>query len=108
MKTQNKVQLIGYLGKDPVILITEKGKIAKIDLATDVFIKDESGKSVRITTWHAVVAWDNKAEEVENNFIKGSHVLVEGQIIYRTYPDIAGHLRYVTEIKAQTLMNLDR
>lgn len=108
MKTQNKVQLIGYIGKDPVISTTGKGKLAKIRLATDTFFKDESGKSVQVTTWHDIVAWEKKADEVENNFIKGSHVLVEGQIVYRTYPDLAGHIRYVTEIKAQTLMNLDR
>lgn len=108
MKTQNKVQLIGYVGKDPVISRKDKGKLAKICLATDTFFKDKRGKSIKITTWHEVVAWGKKADEVENNFIKGSHMLVEGQIIYRTYPDLAGHLRYVTEIKAQTLMNLDR
>lgn len=108
MKTQNKVQLIGYLGKDPIILTTDKGKLAKIRVATDTFFKDDSGKSVKVTTWHEVVAWEKKAEEVENNFIKGSHILVEGQILYKTYPDLAGHVRYVTEIKAHTLMNLDR
>ena len=108
MKTQNKVQLIGYVGKDPVILTIGQCKVAKIRLATDTFFKDQSGKTVKITTWHEVVAWDKKANEVENYFIKGSHVLVEGQIVYRTYLDYAGHIRYVTEIKAQTLMNLDR
>jgi single-strand DNA-binding protein len=109
MKTQNKVQLIGYVGKDPVITTTSKGsKLARISVATDTFFKNGSGKNVRVTTWHEVVAWEKKAEEVENNFIKGSHILVEGQIIYKTYPDYTGHIRYTTEIKAQTLMNLDR
>lgn len=108
MKTQNRVQLIGYVGKDPVISKTGKGKVAKISLATDTYFKDESGKGVKVTTWHQVIAWEKKADEVESNFIKGSHILVEGQIVYRTYLDFAGHLRYITEIKAQILMNLDR
>ncbi|MDB5199184.1 MAG: ssb [Chitinophagaceae bacterium] len=109
MKTQNRVQLIGYVGKDPVITTTTNGsKLAKISLATDTFFKNRSGSSVKVTTWHEVVAWEKKAEEAENNFVKGSHILVEGQIVYRTYPDHAGHVRYVTEIKAQNLMNLDR
>lgn len=109
MKTQNRVQLIGYVGKDPVITTTKKGsKLAKISLATDTLFKNKGGSRVKVTTWHEVVAWEKKAEEVENNFIKGSHILVEGQIVYRSYPDLAGHVRYVTEIKAQTLMNLDR
>src|SRR5437868_2892761 len=109
MKTQNRVQLIGYVGKDPIIKTTSEGsKIAKIRLATDTFLKNETGKSVRVTTWHDVVAWEKNAEQAGNNFIKGSHILVEGEILYRTYPDRAGHIRYVTEINAQTLMNLDR
>ncbi len=109
MKTQNRVQLIGYIGKDPVITTTSKGnKLAKISLATDNFFKKESGKRIKITTWHDVVAWAKNAEEAENNFVKGSHILVEGQIVHRTYPDYTGHTRYVTEIKAQMLMNLDR
>jgi single-strand DNA-binding protein len=55
-----------------------------------------------------VVAWDKVAAYAENNFVKGSRILVDGQIIYRTYPDRQGHLRYVTEIKANSLQNLDR
>jgi single stranded DNA-binding protein (ssb) len=109
MKTQNKVQLIGYVGKDPVIIKTTNGsKLAKIALATDEFFRNENGRERKITTWHDVVAWEKNAEEAENNFIKGSHILVEGKIVYRSYPDHAGHIRYITEIKAQTLMNLDR
>jgi single-strand DNA-binding protein len=109
MKTHNRAQLIGYVGKDPVITTTMKGsKLAKINLATDFFFKNEQGKEVKITTWHDVVAWAKNAEEAENNFVKGSHIMVEGQIVYRTYKDHVGHTRYVTEIKAQTLMNLDR
>jgi single-strand DNA-binding protein len=108
MKTQNKVQLIGYVGKDPIISKTQKGKVARMSLATDSFFKNQNGKNVKITTWHEVIAWEKKAEEVENNFIKGSHMLVEGEIVYRTYLDLTGHTRYVTEITALTLMNLDR
>jgi len=109
MKTQNKVQLIGYLGKDPVITITRKGsKLARINLATDTFFTDERGFKIKKTTWHEVIAWEKKAEMVENNFLKGSHILIEGQIMYRIYEDFTGHTRYVTEIKADMLMNLDR
>lgn len=109
MKTQNRVQLIGYVGKDPIIKTTNMGsKLAKISLATDSFFKNEQGKEVKVTTWHDVLAWAKNAEEAENNFVKGSHIMVEGQIVYRTYSDHTGHTRYVTEIKALTLMNLDR
>ncbi len=109
MKTQNKVQLIGYVGKEPVILTLPSGdKLAKINVATDIFFKTQDGNKVKSTTWHVVTALRKKADLVENNFLTGSHILVEGQIVYRTYEDPTGHTRYVTEIKAHMLMNLDR
>lgn len=109
MKTQNKVQLIGYVGKDPVITFTRNGnKVARIRLATDVLFNDAHGNKIKKTSWHEVTAWEKKADMVENNFIKGSHILVEGEIVYQTYEDLTGHTRYVTEIKAGMIMNLDR
>ncbi len=109
MKTQNKVQLIGYLGEDPVVGTTPGGTpYARIRMATDEFFKDAEGNRHKITTWHDVMAWESMATTVSGNFIKGSHVLIEGKICYRTYEDKAGHTRYITEIKASTLMNLDR
>ncbi len=109
MKTQNKVQLIGYVGKDPVIKTTPTGKkCISIRVATDSFFKSANGGKIKNTTWHEVIAWEKKAESAANNFITGSHILVEGTIVYRTYEDRTGHTRYVTEIKAASLMNLDR
>ena len=109
MKTQNKVQLIGYLGKDPVITFTRNGdKIARIHVATDIFFRDAKRNKIKKTTWHEITAWEKNADMVENNFLKGSHILVEGEIVYRTYEDHTGHTRYVTEIKAGMIMNLDR
>lgn len=109
MKTKNNVQLIGYVGKDPVIRTTATGrKCIYIRVATDRFFKSPNGKTIKNTAWHDVIAWEKKAETAANDFIKGSHILVEGPIVYRTYEDITGHTRYVTEIKAESLMNLDR
>ena len=109
MKTQNKVQLIGYAGKDPVISTASNGsKLARIRIATDRFFKDEKGNGIKKTAWHNIMAWEKKADFAENNFLKGSHILVEGYIIYRTYKDKSGVTRNTTEIKAERLMNLDR
>lgn len=109
MKTQNKVQLIGYLGHDPIVGTTANGaQYAKIRMATDDFFKDAAGNKHQVTTWHDITAWDAIATSVSGNYIKGSHVMIEGRIYYRTYEDKTGHVRYVTEIKAMTLINLDR
>jgi single-strand DNA-binding protein len=109
MKTQNKVQLIGYVGKDPVISTASNGsKLARIRVATDRFFKQENGESKKSTAWHNILAWNQTADFVENNFLKGSHILVEGHIKYRNYTDKAGASRSITEITASHLMNLDR
>ncbi|HLY70971.1 MAG TPA: single-stranded DNA-binding protein [Puia sp.] len=106
---QNNVQLIGYVGSDPVIKVLESGsRKAKIRVATHHKLKNEAAGKRYGTTWHTVIAWDKGAEFAERSFVKGSHILVNGNIIYRTYPDSNNHTRYITEIRANELINLDR
>ena len=108
MKTQNKVQLIGYLGRDPHISTAKNGsKRAYLRMATDWYRKNEDGTERKKTTWHDIVAWDKKAEKIENQFIRGSHVLVEGEIDHRRYYK-GNEKRYITQIVATKIMNLDR
>jgi single-strand DNA-binding protein len=109
MKTLNKVQLIGYLGEDPKVLNCANGsKLVKLNLATHHPGKNEKGDKVYVSCWHSVIAFDKPAEIAEKNFTKGSHVMVEGHLVYNTYEDKNGHTRYVTEIKAAYFTNLDR
>lgn len=110
MKSMNKVQLIGWLGKDPEIITTGKGDhFAKLRVATDNFLYKEDGLPQKFTTWHTVIVWrGNQLPRLEDRFIKGSHILVDGRIAYRTYEDKLGHTRYVTEIKANYIIDLDR
>ncbi len=105
----NRVLLIGYVGKDPASILTKKGaKKVSIRLATHYKKKTAGGNHGYQTVWHDVVAWDQRAEQAERNFVKGSRILVEGFVDYRTYPDASGHIRYITEIRADNLLNLDR
>ncbi|MEO7049975.1 MAG: single-stranded DNA-binding protein [Ferruginibacter sp.] len=102
----NSVLLLGYVGNHLISKILSTGdKKVLIRVATHQKIK---GQKYHITTWHNIVAWDKIGAFAENNFVKGSRILVDGEIIYRTYPDQSGHLRYITEIKANSLENLDR
>jgi len=106
----NKVQLIGYLGKDPLIREFANGNaLAILRLATDTYYQRKEGSAVKTTQWHTVKLW-GKEQIVKfcEYLIKGSHVLVEGQLLYDTYLDKNGQTRYVTEIKAKNLVDLDR
>ena len=109
MKCLNKVQLIGYLGKNPEIFTLKDGKLmARISMATDAYVHQQ-GKAVKYTQWHTVKVWSQKqVEKLQNYLIKGSHIMVDGRVIYRTYVDKVGHTRYVTEINANFLVDLDR
>lgn len=107
MKWQNKVQLVGYLGKDPLVRKLPSGYFyAVLRVATNNGFTKE-GKA-RSTAWHTVKYWGRKASYIQNCFIKGSHVLVDGTLEYRTYTDKEGETRQTTEIKASLLLNLDR
>ncbi len=105
----NSVQLIGYVGQNLKEKIFPSGdRKVSLRVATVHSHKDREGKVNYTSTWHDVIAWDEVAKYAEGNFVKGSKILVEGAIVYRSYPDRNGHTRYVTEIKATSLQNLDR
>jgi len=110
MKSLNKVQLIGWLGKDPEIITKKDGKrMARLRLATNVFVPQESKEPKKVSTWHDVVIWkDRLVEHAKKYLLKGSHVLVDGSISYYTFPDHLGHVRYMTEIRVNYLVDLDR
>ncbi len=109
MKTQNTVQLIGYLGNDPALKIAVNGSpLARMSVATDYFRRQKDGTIIKKTSWHHVLAWDWLAEKVPGNFIKGSHILVQGHIRHRTYKNKEGIIERISEVHASQLLNLDR
>lgn len=109
MKTQNSVQLIGYLGQDPVLRTAVNGsKLARFTIATDYFRRRKDGSIIKKVTWHQILAWDFLAEKVPGNFIRGSHVLVKGEIRHRSFKNKAGEIKSITEVRASELLNLDR
>jgi len=110
MKSQNKVQLIGYIGKDPDFKQLPSGDpLAVIRLATHQWVFRKDASPVKHTAWHTIKLWRNKQiESIRHQLIKGSHILVEGSIIYRQYTNKEGSARYVTDIYANHIVDLDR
>lgn len=105
----NRVMLIGYVGKDlSVTAAKDRSKRVAIRIATHYARRDRQGEKVWQTVWHNVVAWDDTAAYAERNFVKGSKIMVEGLLLYRVYTDTSGQRRNVTQIKAHSLVNLDR
>ena len=106
----NRVQLLGRLGKDPVLKhFSENNVIAEFSLATSENYKDKEGKWVEVTDWHNIkLPFKNMAERAEKYLKKGSLVFLEGKIKTRSYDDKDGNKRYITEIVVESLRSLDK
>jgi len=106
---RNRVQLIGHLGADPEMKTLEGGaKVATIRLATHENYKAQSGEWKEETQWHSVVAWNQLAERMQQHLSKGSFVMIEGKLVNRNYTDTAGVKKYVTEVRAVSMLPLNK
>lgn len=105
----NKVILIGNLGNDPDVKVTQNGvAVANLSIATDESYKDkQSGQVVPKTEWHHVVVFDRLAEVARDYLKKGSKVYIEGKLETRKWQDQSGADRYTTEIRCFSLQMLD-
>ena len=98
----NKVQLIGNIGKDPEIRVSQIGgrKSVSFSLATSRRYRDANGEQKEDTQWHNIVGWGKVAEVFEQLGVrKGTSLYVEGRLTNRSWTDQAsGQKRYVTEV----------
>lgn len=100
----NKSFLIGNLGKDPEIRVTQNGsKQAKFSVATTQVYKDKTtGENKQKTDWHNITAWGFPAEQIERlSLKKGASIFIEGRIAQRSWDDPSGQKRYATEIEVE-------
>ena len=109
MRSLNKAQIIGNLGRDPEMRSMANGDpVANFVVATNDSWKDKDGNLHERVEWHKVVAFRQLARVVTDHLSKGRTVYVEGQIQTREWEDRDGNKRYTTEIKAQNIIFLDR
>ena|ERR1700744_3010991 len=106
---RNRVQLIGHLGAAPEIKILESGaKVARISLATNESYKMQNGEWKEETMWHVVSAWNQLAERMQQQLVKGSFIMIEGKLVNRSYTDASGVKKFITEVRAVSMMKLDK
>jgi single-strand DNA-binding protein len=106
MSLRNKVTLIGHTGKEVEIVNFEKGKIAKVTLATNDYYTNSLGERVEETQWHNLVFNGKLADIMEKYVQKGKEIAIEGKLTYRTYDDKDGQKRFFTEIRVEELLLL--
>ena len=79
----NKVILLGRLGADPEIRVSQDGKkIARFSLATSESWKDKiTSEKKEKTEWHKIVIFSSGLAEISEKYLKkGSLIYIEGQI----------------------------
>jgi single-strand DNA-binding protein len=104
---KNRAILIGRLGRDPETKTIENGKkVTHFTLATDDSFKNAEGQKVSEATWHNITAWNGLADIADRFLKKGREVAVEGRIVYRSYEDKKGVMKYITEIVLDDLVLL--
>ena len=106
MSLRNKVTLIGHTGKEVEIVNFEKGKLARVTLATNDYYTNSAGERVEETQWHNLVANGKLADLMEKYVTKGKEIAIEGKIVYRSYDDKDGQKRYITEIRVEEILLL--
>ena len=94
----NRVILFGNVGKDPESKQINGKTVTKFSLATNKTYTDASGQKITETQWHNIVLWGKVAETASKYVKKGSSIIIEGEISYRSYENKEGQTIYVTDI----------
>ena len=107
MSGVNKVIVLGRLGQDPEMRVTQSNQqVCTLSVATsEAWNKD--GKKEERTEWHRVVLWGKQAELAAKYLKKGRNVYIEGRLQTRSWDDASGQKRYSTEIIANQMVFVD-
>ena len=108
MPALNRVQLIGYLGKDPETHFTSTGKkVCGFSLAVTHRWKSADGEAKEATDWFNVEAWGKLGEICQSYLTKGRLVFLEGRLRTGRY-EHEGETRSITKVVASQMQMLDR
>jgi len=106
---KNSVHLLGNVGKDVVLTSFENGnkKVSAI-IATNEFYNNKNGEKIKKTVWHKIIAWGKTAENLASYLNKGAEVSVHGKLSNRSYRDVNGNIKYITEIVVTDFFRLSK
>ena len=108
MPALNRVQLIGYLGKDPEMRQTPGGaNVTSFSVGVTRHWRDREGQSKSATDWFNVEAWGRLGEICNQYLGKGRLVFIEGRLQTDRY-EAEGKTRYFTKVIARQMQMLDR
>lgn len=105
----NECNLIGNLGADPELRMTNSGQpVLSLRLATTRSYLDRNKVRQENTEWHQIAIWGKRGEALAKILSKGSRLHVRGEIRYSKYEDKDGAERWRTTIHALSVTLCDR
>ena len=110
MKTRNYVLLVGYQCAAAEIRQRKNGNLmALFQLATDYYVDSPDAVTVKKTNWHNIVVFDEETiVKLQTYYTAGSHLMIEGTLVYSYYLNKAGYQHVRVEIRASVITDLDR
>ncbi len=105
MAAFNKIILVGNLTRDPELRYLPSGAaVAKLGLAVNNSYKNKDGNTVDDTLFIDIDVFGRQAETVHQYMKKGSSVLVEGRLRYRTWTGNDEVKHYKHDVAAQRVV----
>jgi len=114
---ENRVELMGFLGKNPESKSTKKSgrTLAILSLATKTWWTGKDEQRKEKTEWHRIVVWNGLAEYAAEKLKKGDHLYVVGTLVSNVYEKEVGKGKTKAQvpvtswqIKAFSIRKLDR
>jgi single-strand DNA-binding protein len=114
---QNRVHLIGYLGKNPEAKTAKKSqrKYTVFSLATKRAWKGADEEWHSKTEWHRIIAWNGLGEYAASKLRKGDHIYIEGTLVSSIYEKKVNKGKNETsvqitfwQVRAQSIRKLNR
>ncbi len=109
MPELNSVVIAGNLTKDPVFRETSNNTpVVNFHIAANRRYKDSNNQWQEDVCYVGVVAWNKLAESCRARLVKGSAVLIEGELQSRTFRTDDERSRTIVEIKAKRIQFLNK
>ena len=108
MPALNRIQVIGYLGKDPETRELPSGrKVCAYSLAVDRRWKNGDGETKEATEWFTVEAWGRLGEISQQYLRKGRLAFIEGRMQTDRWQDDKGEPHSRAKVVATQMQILD-
>ena len=109
MPELNSVMVAGNLTKDPTFRETSNNTpVVNFHVAINRRYRDSSNLWQEDVCYVGVVAWNKLADSCRERLIKGSAVLIDGELQSRTFRSDENKNRTIVEIKAKRIQFLNK